>query len=133
MLHRPQRGIFTITERGRKALAQIQKRQAQNQQLKNQDLLNKKFLMQYEEFAAFQRRGNSQGTNQVDESPETDSGTPPERIEQAYSETVNRVTDELLEKILAESPEFFEKLVVQLLVSMGYGGSVKQAGSHLGG
>ena len=50
----------------------------------------------------------------------------------AYNEISNDIQSELLTKVLALSPEFFEKLIVNLLVAMGYGGSEIEAGSHLG-
>lgn len=133
LLDRTGRGIFTITNQGREALAQIQERRAQDPELSNGELLNRQFLMQYAEFAAFQGIDNEQGADEADEGQELDSGTPQERIEKAHKEIVRDLADELLKKILVDaSPEFFEKLVIQLLVSMGYGGSVDQAGQHLG-
>lgn len=58
--------------------------------------------------------------------------TPDERIRSARDELEATLAAELLEKILAAPPSFFERLVVQLLVAMGYGGSAADAGRALG-
>jgi restriction system protein len=121
LLMRPKRGLFTITDRGKGVLS------------KNPVHINAKFLKQYPEFVKF--------TNA--KTVKTDSGkkeiighdvieTPEERIDSAYQEIVADIKSELLSKILEASPEFFERLIVNLLVAMGYGGSSVEAGKHLG-
>ena len=64
--------------------------------------------------------------------PAIDDLTPDERIRSARDELEAALSAELLEKILAAPPSFFERLVVQLLVAMGYGGSAVDAGRALG-
>ena len=59
-------------------------------------------------------------------------GTPKEQIESAYLELKTTLAREILDKIKASSPAFFEELVVRLLVGMGYGGSLADAGQRLG-
>ena len=58
--------------------------------------------------------------------------TPDEIIRSAYAELDKSLSVELLAKVLAAPPDFFERLVVQLLVAMGYGGSAAEAGRALG-
>lgn len=62
----------------------------------------------------------------------TNDATPEEMITDGYSELREALQNELLDKILQSSPDFFERLVVKLLVAMGYGGSIKEAGQAIG-
>lgn len=61
-----------------------------------------------------------------DADPESSSITPDEAIGKAYEELRTMLANDLLDKILEQSPYFFEKLVVKLLVAMGYGGSYNE-------
>ena len=119
LLTHPKRGYFTITDRGKKVLSE------------NPDKINNKFLEQFPEFLEFKNKKKGD-----DESPaiptEDVSATPEERIDAAYSEITAEIRSEILAKVLDGSPEFFEKLIVNLLVAMGYGGSSFEAGKHLG-
>ena len=73
------------------------------------------------------------GDDTDDEIDDTDSErTPQELLEYSYQKLNNELASELLEKVKNCTPAFFEKLVVQLLIAMGYGGSKKEAGSILG-
>lgn len=65
-------------------------------------------------------------------SPTPDSATPDEAISLAYQELRSSLAQELLEKIKQSSPAFFERLVVDVLLAMGYGGSQRDAGEALG-
>jgi restriction system protein len=58
--------------------------------------------------------------------------TPEESLEYSYQEIKNNLVIEILDKIKSCSPAFFERLVVELLVKMGYGGSIKEAGKAIG-
>lgn len=58
--------------------------------------------------------------------------TPEEQIDGAHASLMAALRDELLQRILANSPSFFEQLIVDLLVAMGYGGSHKDAAAQLG-
>ena len=70
-----------------------------------------------------------------EENPEVDEYTPtPEKlIEDNYPKIKEKLMEELLQKIKNNSPNFFEKLVIDLLVKMGYGGSREDAGKAVGG
>lgn len=106
------RGVFTITQQGKEILAQ------------NPQNIDIKFLRQFNEFNVFQHRSKSQEPqNQADETAQ--SATPEEQIESAYNFIKSTLVDKLLNKIREVEPNFFEKLVVELLVKMGYGGSQK--------
>ena len=59
--------------------------------------------------------------------------TPREAMENAYDAIRAQLAGELLEQIVSSSPRFFETLVVDLLVNMGYGGTRRDAGEAVGG
>jgi restriction system protein len=63
---------------------------------------------------------------------ESVEATPEETLEAAYHQLKSDLAIEILEHVKAASPAFFERLVVELLVNMGYGGSMKDAGMALG-
>lgn len=60
------------------------------------------------------------------------SATPEEVLENSYLKIRKNLAQELLFKIKSSSPSFFESLVIELLVKMGYGGSIKDAGRSIG-
>ena len=87
-----------------------------------------KSLQQFPEFLEFSKGSKS------DPNPEVmlesvDNKTPLEMIDDAFSELTKELAEELLQTIKAQTPQFFENLVVKLLVAMGYGGSLEDAAS----
>jgi restriction system protein len=64
--------------------------------------------------------------------PEPLTETPEESIESAFGVLRSELADDLIERLKAGSPEFFERTVVRLLVAMGYGGSLADAGQVMG-
>ena len=68
----------------------------------------------------------------VDLDESTAEQTPEEEIEAAYQRIRNELADEIVQQIMSCSPSFFERLVVDLLVRMGYGGTRKDAGQAVG-
>ncbi len=97
--------------------------------------LDSRYLARFPEFQEFQRAsqpvgGNAQSPLLVD--GDGTEATPEEAIESAYQGLRQQLAQELLAKILGCSPTFFEHLVVELLVKMGYGGSRKDAGERIG-
>lgn len=114
MIELPQRGVYRITQRGRDYLA-----------LHNS--MRKIDLMQYPEFAsyAFGTGSSSTQTSMSASSHEVanEDLTPTEQLEHAYNSINDDLAADLLQKTLEQSPYFFEHLVVDLLVKMGYGGS----------
>jgi restriction system protein len=117
------RGKFKITARGLAALRT------------NPDRINVEFLNRYPEFVAFRTAGTATtnaAPNAVETSAAVSQQTPQELLEISYQTLHRQVAQELLEKISSASPRFFEKLVVDLLVAMGYGGSRRDAGQAIG-
>ena len=113
------RGFFQISQKGKDVLKSPP------------GALNTKYLEMLAGFKIYQPNGD--GIKSVPQnSPTVDDLTPDERIRSARDELEAALSAELLEKILAAPPSFFERLVVQLLVAMGYGGSAADAGRALG-
>jgi restriction system protein len=119
LLEVTRRGYYKISERGLKVLQQ------------NPDKIDNKFLRQFPEFIEFQSRRSK--TEKTAKSNDDDSSQTPEEImEEAYQQVRQDLASELLEMVQDNSPAFFEKLVVDLLVKMGYGGTRKEAGKAIG-
>ncbi len=92
-----------------------------------------KFLEQYPEFLEFHKsssKGLKPGSQSLPEA--ATEQTPLEAIETAYETVRGGLVSELIEQVMQCSPEFFERLVVDLLVRMGYGGTRKDAGRAVG-
>lgn len=94
--------------------------------------INIKFLETFPEFIAFREASNSSTMTPSPEPASLKDLTPDEVIRSAHAELDESLGAELLAKILAAPPDFFERLVVQLLIAMGYGGSAIEAGKALG-
>ena len=120
LLEYKKRGYFQITQRGFDVLSQAPQH------------IDKHYLMRFDEFVDFQTRSSNDSDQSIDETTDSDK-TPDERLEEEYQLLRETIENELLEAIKNSSPEFFEKLVVELLVKMGYGGSEADAGKALGG
>lgn len=118
LLASPRRGKFYITQRGREVLAKPPKK------------IDIKYLEQFPEFQEFRQASNKNRTEKVTQPSvsRSNSTTPEETLEEAYQQVRDEVANELLHLIKGNSPDFFEKLVVRLLVQIGYGGSVREAG-----
>src|SRR4030042_6261988 len=99
---------------------------------KKPEKIDIKFLDQFEEFKTFRTVTRSDTNGTKDNSLEEVVRTPEEILEDSYINLRQELAKELLDKVKSCSPKFFENLVVDLLVSMGYGGSRKEAG-HAGG
>jgi len=122
LLEPTRRGYYRITPRGKELLK------------KNPAMVNVKLLKRYPEFLEFQqRKGTRSGEPKVEaSSPEAATATPSEALENAYENLRDELVDELLAKLKKSSPSFFERIVVELLVKMGYGGSRSDAGKAIG-
>lgn len=118
LLSSPRRSYFQITSRGQEVLAS------------NPARINIGFLRQFPEFLEFQR-GQSKDS-EVSIADGTELITPEESIESAYQRARATLAADLLQTIKDCSPDFFERLVVDLLVRMGYGGTRKDAGRAIG-
>jgi restriction system protein len=113
LLTSPTRGKFQITPRGIDLLAQKPPR------------IDIKLLKRFSEFRDF-ISGNTKSTNLPLEQ------TPDETIESAYRQLRQTLAQDLLERLKTASPSFFEQFVVELIVKMGYGGSLVDAGMAIG-
>lgn len=91
-----------------------------------------KYLRRFPEFIEFQTKRNHVDKSTVTSVAEVEEQTPEEAIETAYVRVRNDLAIDLLQQIMRCSPAFFEGLVVDLLVRMGYGGSRKDAGQAVG-
>jgi restriction system protein len=113
------RGRFRITARGQELLA------------KKPDRIDRNTLIQYPEFKAFsQQTGVSPAPATIVQHEETE--TPEERLESSYQSLRSELAERLLAQVMKSSPAFFERLVVDVLVAMGYGGSRADAGKAVG-
>lgn len=121
LLDSPKRGVFGITERGIKLLKT------------NPNRLDNKILKQYPEFEAFYNY-KKEDEEAIDFKDDTvhEMQTPEEVIDNAYQRISTTLAKEIINVVRSLSPAFFERLVVQLLVKMGYGGSEKDAGKAVG-
>ena len=118
LLQSTKRAHFKITERGKSVLKG------------NPAKIDIKFLTKFAEFNDF-RFPADQPKKQVPASPATDL-TPDETMRAAHDSLNAALADELLAKIREAPPAFFEVMTVKLLVAMGYGGSIEEAGKALG-
>ena len=119
LLEYPKPGFSLITERGLQVLA--------DSPLKIDDA----FLNQFEEYQSGQKTVLIEADKKVPGDVEED--TPEESLKAAYDSIRTRLADEILEMVKSSSPSFFEWLVVDVLVGMGYGGSREEAGKAVGG
>lgn len=113
------RGKYRITERGLQVLA------------RNPAQVDINLLMQFPEFQEFRSKSRVEGEANA-ASAEASQTTPDEMLQTAYRSMRNELEQELLERVKNCSPRFFERLVVDLLVAMGYGGSRIDAGQAIG-
>ncbi|TXF10364.1 restriction endonuclease [Pelomicrobium methylotrophicum] len=100
---------------------------------KNPERIDVEFLMQFEEFVEFRRQSQRKTDEPKASSTDKAQSDPVEQIEQAFSNYQESLIDDVLEKLRGVTPAFFERLVIRLLVKMGYGGGLKQAAEVVGG
>ena len=114
------RGKFRINDRG---LSILRSEPAE---------INVKFLEQFPEFQEFHRGSSKDGQSDLNDDVTEKTRTPEEILEAGYQNLRRDLALDLLDRIMGCSPEFFERLVVDLLVGMGYGGSRRDAGEAVG-
>jgi restriction system protein len=124
LLERPMRGVTQITPRGRDVLA------------KHPDRVDMNVLAQFPEYLEFRsgsrRHLRKQPVGQPPPEKSTEHLSPTEAITEVIEEAHSTVAGDLLARILSRPPQFLERLVLKLLVSMGYGG-LEAVSEHLGG
>lgn len=118
LLDQPRRGVIAITERGRQVLATKPAR------------IDLRTLQAFPEYRQPLAEADTVPTPVVDSSSGTMS--PEETLERAYAQIRGELAAELLQSVKQCAPAFFERLVVQLLLNMGYGGSRQEAGKSVG-
>lgn len=119
LLESTRRGYFQITKRGTDVLKQ------------NPPDIDVRFLKQFTEFLEFQTAHRNKAEVTIGEDVD-EVQTPEEEIEAAYQKVRQGLATELLQTIKTLSPTFFERLVIDLLVKMGYGGTRTDAGEAIG-
>ncbi|MEO1440646.1 MAG: restriction endonuclease [Chloroflexota bacterium] len=110
------RGRFRITDRGYDVLAQ------------DPDRVDLKFLEQFDELDEFRNKSAQTAVESIEES----NNTPEEILEESYNDLRQKLKRDLLERIKTNTPQFFESLVIDLMLAMGYGGSRRDAGEAVG-
>ena len=116
LLITPKRGLFEITERGLNVLKE------------NPSRIDNNLLMQFDEFKEFRKR-----KRKLEDGTAIDnSKTPEEEFEAAYENLRSELTGEVIHQLKECPPSLFEKIVVEVLVKMGYGGTLKDAGKAIG-
>jgi len=127
LLEITRRAHFRLAPRGSEVLA------------KHPERVDNELLMHFPEFLEFRARSRSRqgnGAEPISEVLSTEdlvpSATPEERIEAAHTEITNELRAAILDRITKGTPQFFENVVVDLLTSMGYGGTRPNAGRRVG-
>jgi restriction system protein len=121
LLESPRRSIFQITIRGKEVLS------------RNPSQINAKFLKQFPEYQEFAGANTTvENFSQQPQDPLTEQITPEEALATAYQKLKLALAQDLLTLVKDCTPDFFERLVVKLLVKMGYGGSIQDAGRAIG-
>lgn len=118
LLEDTRRGYFKITDRGQDVLRE------------NLDKLSTKYLGKFDEFKEFRQKNNEKEAISVTDI--ANEATPEEMLESGYAKLSENLADDILAKIAECSPSFFEHLVIDLLVHMGYGGSFSEAAQVVG-
>ncbi|MEB2315320.1 MAG: restriction endonuclease [Xanthomonadaceae bacterium] len=119
LLVKPKRGVFFTTDAGRR-LVESGKRE-----------LSVEDLMTNPRFAEFYRSRSAPDTDATGETAVSER-TPDEALQDAYEVLRKELAAELQDRLQRGSPAFFEQVVVDLLVAMGYGGSRQDAGERIG-
>ncbi len=121
LLESVRRGAFRISPRGQEAL------------LKAPEKINVEYLLQFKEFADFrQRKGNEETDRSNDLGEANNLLTPEESVETAFKKFRQELEAEILQTLKSCSPGLFERIVVDVLVRMGYGGNRQDAGQAIG-
>lgn len=117
LLDRPKRGLYVITDEGRKVAQQ------------KPEYIGREFLMQYPKFANWMNATESRGQNAPEQKEVSmkSAATPNEAIEAAFDSLHATLKTELLDLVRKIDPFRFERLVLDLMLAMGYGGSREEA------
>jgi restriction system protein len=125
LIESTRRAAFKITEKGKSILAE------------KRDRIDVKFLQTLPEFkqwyqSSYNNSKNESNTLELTTEEVDTKKTPEELLDYSFSKLKEELALDLIEKIKNSTPNFFERLVVDLLIKMGYGGSRKEAGQVIG-
>ena len=121
LVENTKRAHYRITDKGREVLAS------------KPTEITVKYLKETPEYKEWVKRRNGDKTANTDVNNTIEAhATPEDILESNYLEIRKNLAFELLSKVKSASPLFFESMVVELLVKMGYGGSIKEAGKAIG-
>jgi restriction system protein len=128
LVENTRRGYFRITQRGQVALADAAA------------TINNVYLDQFKEFQDFKAKVNeadgATGATQAQVAApfgaQVGTETPDEALRKAHRAITGALASDLLDRVRKATPAFFEKLIVELLLAMGYGGTSEEAGRALG-
>lgn len=116
VLESPRRSFFCISQRGRDLHKEGHKR------------IDIRILNRYSEFLEFHK---AKSTKEEEQEPTKE--TPEETLQKSYESIRGDLASQIVQRLATNSPQFFERLVVDLMVAMGYGGSRTDAGKSIGG
>lgn len=123
MLQQPKRSVYRITDAGQRLLRDVHGRISTAQLMERSPEL--------QQWVEGSRAGSGRQRPEPEPPPER-QGTPEETLADAYASLRRAVESDLLVRLRECSPSFFEQVVVRLLVAMGYGGSLQDAGKAIG-
>jgi restriction system protein len=120
VLESPRRGVFRLSDRGREVLREKPQK------------ITVKYLERFPEFVEFRSPQSKPEEISIASGITEDKQTPEEMLDAAYQRLRRDTAVDLLSRVKKSSAAFFEHLVVDLLLKMGYGGSLKEAGNAIG-
>ena len=121
LIDSPKRGIFVASDAGRQLLATKPTR------------IDVEALKHIPAFVEFYKQADADAPSPIASiASAVSDATPEEQLDAAYAVLVNVLKADLLARVLEQTPSFFERLIVELLVAMGYGGSHEDAARQLG-
>ena len=120
LIDSPKRASFKIGELGKSVL------------IENPIVIDQKYLMKFDSFKAFKIKSDNSIGDSLQDEIASPGESPQDSLDRAYKTIINTLTDDVLNEVINQSPEFFERLVVDLLVRMGYGGSKIENSQVLG-
>ena len=123
LLSPTRRGFYCVTDQGRKFLAT------------KPDRIDGKVLRQFPEFVDFTKLKGTRKSHSKEPAVETEEEsdeTPSEALDNAYQNLRSQLASDILENLKKIDPSHFERVVVELIVKMGYGGSRADAGKAIG-
>lgn len=120
LVQSPSRGIYVITPAGRQVLNE------------NPPQIDNLYLQRFESFRKFISPNNNEEIALSTPMEKVSGKTPQDVLDEAFQQINTTLADDLLSEVMKQPPAFFEHLVVKLLMQMGYGGSVDNAGTVIG-